>query len=430
MSLPVLILIFFVLLLAGVPIGFVMAISSAAYFLFSGKEIFFLMAPEKMFEGINSFVLMAIPFFMLAGEIMNRAGMSDRLVDFANMVVGRVRGGLAQVNVLASILFAGITGVALGDVAALGKIFVPSMVRQGYTRDFAAAVTAASSIIGPIIPPSIVTVLYAAVMEQSVGAMFAGAIIPGLLIGLSDMAMVYWLARVKEFPRQTIRFTPREFAVRSRDALLAIVMPFIIIGGILGGIFTPTEAAAVSVVYALVVGTLVLRTITVWDFWPILRSAVLDSSRLFFIIACAGILSWVFGIENLPTFVENVFTGVTENPNILIGFIILFFLIMGLWMEPGPQIILFAPVLWPIAETAGMHGVQFGIMLIVLCNIGLCTPPVGNILFAISAIADVRIERLSRELLPFLAVNLIVILLVAFVPEFTLAIPRALGFVG
>jgi tripartite ATP-independent transporter DctM subunit len=360
---------------------------------------------------------------------MNRAGMSDRLVHFSNMVIGRIRGGLAQVNVLASILFSGITGVALGDVAALGKIFVPAMEKQGYSRAFAAAVTAASSLVGPIIPPSTIIVLYGAVMGVSVGAMFAAAIIPGLMIGLVDMIMVQYIAHRRQYPKQELSFTPLEFVIGLRDASLALIMPFIIVGGILGGIFTPTEAAAVAVVYALLVGLLVFRSLRLGDFGPILGSAAIDSSRLFFIIAGAAIVGWVFAMENIPAFVERTFTGITENEYLLVLMINLFFLGMGLWMDPGASIILFAPVMWPLARGVGLHPVQFGIMLIINSNIGICTPPVGNVLFAVSNIARVRLDELSRELAPFLVANFLIILLVGYVPFFTLWIPELLGFI-
>ncbi|MEO1018023.1 MAG: TRAP transporter large permease, partial [Pseudomonadota bacterium] len=354
MSIEIFILVFFIFLLIGLPIGFVMAICSTLYFFFSGKEVFLNMVPERIFTGLNVFVLMAIPFFMLAGEIMNRAGMSERLVEFANLVVGRIRGGLAQVNVLASLLFAGITGVALGDVSALGKIFIPSMEKQGYSRVFAAAVTAASSLVGPIIPPSTIIVLYGAIMNVSVGAMFAGAIIPGIMIGLSDMIIVHYLAHKRNYPKQVVPITAKTLLIRSRDAALALIMPIIIVGGILGGVFTPTEAAAASVVYALIVGLLIFRTITVPGLVPILRNAVVDSGRLFFIIAGAAIVGWVFAIENVPAFVEATFTSITDNPILVILIVNVFFLVMGLWMEPGPMIILFAPVIAPLAYGAGM----------------------------------------------------------------------------
>ena len=429
MSIEVFIGVFFLLLLLGMPVAFVMMVTSALYFLLSGNELFLLMLPERIFSGLDVFVLMSIPFFMLAGEIMNRAGMSDRLVAFANLIVGRIRGGLAQVNVLASILFAGITGVALGDVAALGKIFIPTMVRQGYSKGFAAAVTAASSLVGPIIPPSTIIVLYCGVMGVSVGAMFAAAIIPGLLIGLSDMLIVQYLAVRRKYPKQVVPFTLEKLLTSSRDAALAIVMPVIIVGGILGGLFTPTEAAAAAVVYAMLVGVLVFRSLRWRDFGPILGNAVLDSSRLFLIIAGAAVVGWVFAMENIPQLVEATFTGITENPYLLILFIQLFFIVMGFWMDPGASIILFAPVIAPLAYSAGLHPVQFGIMLIINSNIGLCTPPVGNVLFAISNIARIDIVTLSRELAPFLIINFLIILLVGYIPELSLWIPRELGLV-
>lgn len=429
MPFGVFVLIFFILLLSGLPVGFVMAVSSALYFLFADNPIYFLMIPERIFAGLDVFILMSIPFFMLSGEIMNRAGMSDRLVEFANLIVGRIRGGLAQVNVLASILFAGITGVALGDVAALGKIFIPQMERQGYSRAFASAVTAASSLIGPVIPPSTIIVFYGAVMGVSVGAMFAGAIVPGLVIGLIDMALVAYLAKRRNYPKQVVRVTPKQFMRSGRDAVLALIMPIIIVGGILGGIFTPTEAAAVAVVYSLIVGLFIFRTLRVVQFGGILKTATLDSARLFFIIAGAAIVGWIFAIENVPAVVRALVYGITENRLVLILIINLFFVIMGTWMDPGASILLFAPVMAPLAYEVGLHPVQFGIMLIINSNIGLCTPPVGNVLFAVTAITNVSVAELSREMMPFLVLNFLVVLVVGYWPDLSLWIPRELGLI-
>lgn len=429
MSISVFIIVFFGLLFLGLPVGFVMAITSAIYFLLSPNPIFLLMLPERIFAGLDVFILMSIPFFMLAGEIMNRAGMSDRLVEFANLIVGRIRGGLAQVNVLASILFAGITGVALGDIAALGKIFIPQMEKQGYSRAFAGAVTAASSLVGPIIPPSTIIVFYGAVMGVSVGAMFAGAIIPGLMIGLTDMIVVAVIAKRRNYPKQIIKITRKAFIKSGGDALLALIMPVIIVGGILGGLFTPTEAAAIAVLYALFIGVFVFRTLRWADCGGILSTAVVESARLFFIIAGAAIVGWVFAIENVPALVQSVFMGITDNPVILILFINLFFIIMGFWMDPGASIILFAPIIAPLAYNVGLHPVQFGIMLIINSNIGLCTPPVGNVLFAVSNISKVGIGALSRELAPFLILNFLLILLVGYWPDLSLWIPRQLGLI-
>ena len=429
MSLPVFILIFFVFLFLGLPIGFVMAISAFLYFAFSGDPLYFMMMPDKIFGGMNIFVLTAIPFFMFAGEVMNRTGVSARLITFSNLVIGRVRGGLAQVNVLASILFAGITGVALGDIAALGSVFVPAMKKQGYDTEFTAAVTAASSLCGPIIPPSTVIVLYAAVMGVSVGAMFTGAIIPGLLIGLSDMLIVKILSEKRQYPKVVVKVTPRAFVLSLKDAILALIMPVIIIGGILGGVFTPTEAAAVAVFYALVIGLFIFRTLKVRYLFDILANTVISSSKLFFIIAGASIVSWVFGIENIPVFVESAFHAVSQNKYILIFMINVFFLFMGTWMDPGPSIILFAPVLAPMAVKLGVNPIQFGIMLIINTNIGLCTPPVGNVLFAISDMSKVDIFKVGKELMPFLTINFAIILLVGYIPQLSLVLPRLFGLV-
>jgi tripartite ATP-independent transporter DctM subunit len=387
------------------------------------------MMPEKIFQGINVFVLMAIPFFMLAGEVMNKTGVSDRLITFSNLVIGRVRGGLAQVNVLASILFAGITGVALGDIAALGSVFVPAMEKQGYDKPFSAAVTAASSLCGPIIPPSTIIVLYGAVMGVSVGAMFAGAIIPGILIGLSDMLIVKILAEKRQYPKIVVKVTPRSFFLSLKDAILALIMPVIIIGGILFGIFTPTEAAAVSVLYALIIGFFIFRTLKTQHLFEILATTVLSSAKLFFIIAGAAVVSWVFGIENIPVFAENAFLTVSQNEYILIFMINLFFLFMGTWMDPGASIILFAPVLAPMAMKLGINPIQFGIMIIINSNIGLCTPPVGNVLFAISDMSKLDIFKVGKELMPFLAINFAIILLVGYVPQLSLFLPKLLGFI-
>lgn len=423
------IVLFLALLAVGLPIAFVMLLSSAAYFVFSGNPLFLRMLPEKMFAGIDVFVLMAIPFFLLTGEIMNRAQLTDRLFTFCNMLIGRLRGGLAQVNVLASVMFAGVTGVALGDVAALGKMFIPAMVRQGYDKPFTAAITAASSLIGAIIPPSTIIIIYAAIMNVSVGAMFAAAIFPGLLLGVSMMAVVQWLSWKRQYPKVHVEVTPMGLAIGFRDAFFAIIMPIIIIRGIIVGWFTPTEAAAICVVYSLLVGTVFLRTIRLGDLPSILSTASLDTARLFFIIAGASAVSWVFAMENMPALVTSLFTGVAEDRLTVVLIITLFFLFCGLWLDASISIILFAPVVLPLAIKAGLHPVQLGIMLIVNCVLGLITPPVGNVLFVVSNVARLGIGPLSRALVPFIAVGVAVVLLIGLWPDLTLALPRAFGLI-
>ena len=365
---------------------------------------------------------------MLAGDIMNRAGISDRLMKFSNIVIGRVRGGLAQVNVLSSILFAGITGVALGDIAALGSVFIPMMEKQGYDRKFSAAVTAASSIIGPIIPPSVTIVFYAAIMRVSVGGMFVGAIIPGILIGVTDMLIVYYLAKKRNYPKVLIKTTPKEFFLSFKDALYAIGMPFIIVGGILSGIFTPTEAAAVSILYALIVGFFIFRSLTIKDIIASLKYAVYGTTKIIFLIAGGYVLSWIIGMENVTGSVEKLFFSFSHSKFVLILFINFFFLVAGMFGETGIAIILFGPILAPLAAKFGIGDIQFGVMIIINVALGYLTPPVGNVLFATADLARVKSMELGIELLPFIAINYVFVMMIGMFSEISMFLPRLFGF--
>lgn len=423
------ILVFLVLLALGLPIALVMLVSSTAYFLFSGNMLFLRMLPEKIFTGIDVFVLMAIPFFLLTGEIMNRAKLTDRLFDFCNLIVGRVRGGLAQVNVVSSMLFAGVTGVALGDIASQGRMFIFAMERQGYDRPFSAAITAASALVGAIIPPSTIIIVYCAVTNVSVGAMFAAAIFPGILMALVQMVQVQWIAWRKQYPKVEVEVTPRKLLFGFRDAFFAIIMPIIMIRGIILGWFTPTEAAAATVVYSLVIGFFFLRTLKIGDLGSILSVASMDTARLFFIIAGASAMSWVFAMENLPIVVKTMLAGISHDTLTVVVIINLFFLFCGMWLDASIAIILFAPVVTPLALAAGLHPVQLGIMLIINCVLGLITPPVGNVLFAVANIGRMGIGTLGRALLPFILSGAAILLLIGLWPDLTLTLPRAFGLV-
>ena len=423
------VIVFLVLLALGLPIALVMMLSSTAYFLFSGNLLFLRMLPEKIFTGIDVFVLMAIPFFLLTGEIMNKANLTDRLFDFCNLIVGRVRGGLAQVNVVSSMLFAGVTGVALGDIASQGRMFIYAMERQGYDRPFSAAITAASSLMGAIIPPSTIIIVYCAVTNVSVGAMFAAAILPGILMTVVQMVQVHWISWRKQYPKVEVEVTPKKLILGFRDAFFAIIMPVIMIRGIILGWFTPTEAAAACVVYSLVIGFVFMRTLKLGDLGPILSTATMDTARLFFIIAGASAMSWVFAMENLPMVVKTMLAGVSHDVVTVVLIINLFFLFCGMWLDASIAIILFAPVVTPLALAAGLHPVQLGIMLIVNCVLGLITPPVGNVLFAVANIAKIGIGALSRALLPYIVSGALILLLIGLWPDLTMALPRYFGLV-
>lgn len=422
------VLIFLALLILGVPIGFAMGIAGCGFFFLSGQTTFLSMLPDYIFNGLNSFVLMAIPFFLLAGEIMDRATISGRLVTFSNLLVGRFPAGLAQVNIMASMLFAGITGAALGDVAALGKIFIPAMEKEGYDKPFAAAVTAMSSLIGPIIPPSIVIVVYCSVTELSVGGMFAAAIVPGMLMGLSQMCVVYVLAKKRNYPQHEVQITPPLFVKSFKDASLALLMPFIILGGIISGIVTPTEAAACAVLYALITSFFIYRTLSLKDMPDILMTAARGSAKLFFILAFIGIMSWVFGFQNLPVILRDaVLTHVSSHIIILICMNV-FFVFVGMWMTESPAILLFAPIMVPLAESVGLHPFTWGIIMVLLLVLGLVTPPVALVLFAASDIAGLPMEQVFKASIPLFCSILVVVFLLNIFPELTLFLPRLFGF--
>jgi len=428
MGIEITLLLFLGLILLGVPMAFTMIATSTLYFLTGPVPNFVFVIPEKLFEGVDSIVLTAIPFFLLAGEIMNRSGMAERLIDFSNMLIGRVRAGFAYVNILASLLFSGLTGVAVGDIAALGKIEVNAMERAGYPRAFAAAVTVASSLVGPIIPPSGIIILYCAIMDVSVGGMFLAALIPGVLMAVMDMLVVFLQAKRRNFPKSdTVRTLP-ELLTGTKDAFFAILMPVFLIGGIVGGIVTPTEAAAVSVTYALIVSLVIYRALSIRDILRIVGSSAYESARLLFMLGGALTMSWIFALEDVSGQLRQLFELADLSPFWTITLINLMFVVLGMFIEPGIALILFAPVVGPIAFAIGVDPLQLGIMLLVNVTVGLATPPVGNVLFAISSVVHVRMGALIRELLPFLAIKFVLLLLLGMMPALTLWVPRAFGF--
>jgi tripartite ATP-independent transporter DctM subunit len=425
----ILVTVFLVLLMLGMPLAFVMGFTGVLHStFFSADSILFLgMIPVNIFDGLDSWVLMAIPLFLIAGEVVNTAGLAERLLNFTNFLVGRFKGGLAHVNVFSSLLFAGITGVAVADIAALGSVFVPAMEKEGYDRPFSAAVTAASSLQGPIIPPSIIIVFYAAAMELSVAGLFAAAIIPGLLFGLTDATIVHILAVKRDYPCCKIEATWDNFMSSSKDAFLAILFPAIIVGGILFGIFTPTEAASVAVMYALLLGLVVYRSLKFQDLIQVFRKAVRTSAKLFMLIAGISVLRYVFALERIPSLVEKVLTGAGSELYIIIPLLIAFLLFIGMWLTGSAAIILFAPIISPVVTGMGMHPFQWGIVMILALVLGLITPPVGLALFAVSEVAKVSIKDVLKSLWPFLLLDLGVIALVATVPAVTLFLPGLFG---
>ncbi|MFV0492003.1 MAG: TRAP transporter large permease [Pseudorhodobacter sp.] len=427
-TLIVLLISFLGLMLIGLPVAWSLLASMLVWVVYGGNWRFLSIAAERIYQGMDVFVLMAIPLFILAGELVNAGKITDRLIHFANVVFGWMRGGLAQVNIGASILFSGITGVALGDIAALGRVFIPAMAKQGYSSAYAAAVTASSSIIGPMVPPSLVAVIYGSMTGLSIGALMAATLIPGLLIGALQMGLVAFQARRLGFPRIEMERTPCVIARAGGQALIPLMIPVIILAGLLGGLMTPTEAGAVAAAYALIIALFLYRTLNGRELGAVFQRSALFSGQLLIIVGCGAAFSWVMGMENVPRMVA----GMIEEwqlgyLNILLVFNVIL-LILGMFIDPTTVIILFGPILSAAAVQAGIDPLHFGVIAILNLNIGLLTPPLGVCLFAAERIAGCGLGALIRATVPFFLVNLAGLGLVAAVPGFSLWLPRVLGF--
>jgi tripartite ATP-independent transporter DctM subunit len=413
-------------ILIGFPIAFAMAITSTLYILITMPENISAI-PLRMFAGADSFILMAIPLFVLAAEIMVSAGISTKLFDFVRLFLGRIRGGLAYVNVMASTVFGSISGAALSDVAGLGMVEIKAMKEDGYKPDFACAITAASSMQSPLIPPSNIAVLYGGIMSVSIGALFLAGIIPGLLLAGSQMAYIAFNSKRMNLPKDTKRYSNKEIIEIVKNGLIALLMPLIIVGGILSGIVTPTESAGVAVLYAVVVGLFVYRNVHPMDFVHALWSSAKTSANLFLIISFSTAFAWAMGAQNVPDKLAEFMLGISNNPMTLMFIINVILLIVGMWMECGAAIILFAPILAPIMYQVGIHPVHFAVVMIVNLTLGLITPPVGVILYATASVGKVKFEELVKACLPLIIMALITLALITYIPEISLFVPRMCG---
>ena len=420
---------FLVFLFIGIPVFFSMLAAPGIVLWALGQERDIAFLYRNIYNGIDSFPLMAIPFFMLAGELMNRGGITQRLVDFAQVMMGHLRGGLAHVNILSSMLFAGLSGSAVADTSALGSMLIPAMEKNGYTRRFAAAVTAASSIIGPIIPPSGIMIIYAYVVGESVAALFLGGMIPGILVGLGLMLVTAWLARVHNYPVAADRATWRERGLAASRAFFPLMTPVIILGGILGGLFTPTEASAVAVAYALVISIYLLRTLKWSDLPSVLGRAALSSTVVLLLVGAAMAFKAIVGLSHLPELLAAWVLTLSSNPLVLLFLINILLFIVGMFLDAGPAIIILGPILAPVFIDLGIHPVHFAIIMSVNLTVGLITPPMGLVLFVASSISGVKVDSLARAILPFLAVEVLVIFLITYFPPISLFFPRLFGFI-
>ncbi len=413
----------------GTPIAYAILVASFAYLAATGQSIG--ISGKILLDGLyQSFILLAVPLFIIAANIMNAGSVSDRLLQFCVALVGRFRGGLGHVNILSSLVFSGMSGSAIADAAGIGKMIIDMMVKSGhYTRGYAAAITAASATIGPIIPPSIPMVLYALVSNTSIGYLFLGGIVPGLLMGAVLMAMNAWISHrrgfakhepvpLRDFPRLTINAGP------------ALMMPAILLYGIYGGVTTPTEAAAVAAFYALILATIFYRSLSFRHFYEILVSSARSSAAVGLIIGGALILNYIVASENIPTVVADALVGLDVHPLVFLLVVNLLLLVLGCFLDASTIILVIIPLFIPTCRALGIDLVHFGVVAVVNCMIGLITPPYGILLFVINAVTRIPLAEIIREIWLFLAALMVALLMLILIPDITLMLPRALGYAG
>ena len=406
-----------------VPIAVAMGLSSAAYLYLTGLP--FTLLVQQVVAKLNSFTLLAVPFFVLAGELMNSSGVTARLIEFSKVLVGHVRGGLAHVNILTSMLLAGMSGSAAADAAMTSRVLVPVMEKNGYTRAYSAAITAASATIGPIIPPSIPMVLVGVVNELSVGRLFFGGLVPGVLIGLGLMSVVYWQAVRRgdgrgDFP------TLKIFLHALAHAALPMLTPAIILGGMMGGLFTPTEAAAVAVLYTATLGVLVYRALGWRELYAGLLNSVSITARIMYIVALAGVFGWILSSEQVVDKIGSYLSGVAGSPVVLLLYLNVILLLLGCLLNLVTLVLLLSPIFFPLTQQYGIDPIHFGVVMVVNLMLGQLTPPVGLMSFVVLGVTRVDLASFLKELWPFFLLLLGVLLLVTYVPALVLYVPDAI----
>ncbi|MEY1557787.1 TRAP transporter large permease [Yoonia sp. R2331] len=421
MALTLLFLLLFLLLIAGAPVAVALGVASLVFIILDGLPNVVVL--HNMVNGINSFPLIAVPFFIMAGHLMNSAGITTKIFAFARATVGWMYGGLGHVNVGASVIFAGMSGAAVADAGGLGNIEIKAMREAGYDTDFSVGITAASSTIGPIIPPSLPLVVYGVIAETSIGQLFAAGLIPGLLMAFALMTMVAIFSKIRNYPRDE-RFSLRLFFSTLWHAILPLFTPMIIVGGILTGIFTPTEAAIAAVAYAMFLGMFVYRTLDAKRLLRVSMDTVETTASIMMIVAASSIFAWILTSNQVAPKFAALMLGFTDNPVAILLIIMLIVLVVGCFMETLAAITILTPVLLPVAMQIGVDPVHFGIILILNLMIGLLTPPVGLVLYVLAKVSDVPFERCVVATAPFLVPLVLVLLLLTFIPALSMWLPE------
>ena len=412
-------------LIMGIPIAYSLGLSGFCYFLVIHPELLPVL-PQRLFAGMNSYAMIALPLFVAMGLLMNAGGITSRLIDFSLLFVGRLRGGLGAVNVLASMIFGGISGSSVSDTASIGAVLIPEMKDRGYSAEFASGVTVASSTMGMIIPPSVPMVIYALVAEESVGKLFLGSAIPGIMIGLLMLVITLGISYWKKYPKEEIQLSRKEQWVRIRQSILAIIMPVFVIGSVVLGIATATESAGIGVLYSLIVGIFVIRGLKLKSVPPILKSAIMTSATVMIIIALSQLYVWILALERIPELVAAFVTGLNLPAIVVLLCIDVIILLTGTFVDVSPAILLLTPVFLPAVQALGMTAIQFGVILISGLAVGLVTPPVGMCLNVASAISKLGIGRIFRAALPFLLANAITLVTITLFPALSMWLPGLL----
>ena len=422
--LPILFLAFFALMAVGAPIAIALGASTLLTLVVNGHTDMLLMLPQKMMTALDSFPLMAVPLFILTGQLMNNGGITRRIVRLSNVIVGHVRGGLSHVNVVASMIFAGISGSATADTAGIGSVLIPAMIEDGYEEDWAVGITAASSTIGPIIPPSILMVIYGFMTQLSIAKLFLVGLVPGIIIGLALIAAGYILA-VKRGQARKARASLKQMLLALKDGWPPLLAPLIIIGGITTGVFTATEAGVIAALYALILG-LVYRELNFRNLIEVVFTSAVNTTVVLFIVACASSFGWVIGYEQLPMTLVGILNSITTNPHLMLFLILVVMLLLGMVMEGMVMLLVFVPVFIPLANVIGLDPYHFALLMIVCIEIGGLTPPVGLLLYIACGVSHVPIRRVTRLVWYFVAVMVVVLLLLAYVPGLATWLPDKL----
>ena len=416
-----------ILVCIGIPVAYSMGISSVFYILLVDPQ-YLEVLPNRSITGVNNFLLLAIPFFILAAEIMGKSGLTSKLFNFARLFVGRFQGGLAFVNVVASTIFGSVSGSAIADVSGLGVIEIQAMTEEGYDKDFSVALSAGSSLQSPLIPPSTTVMVYAGVMGVSAGALLMGGLGPGLMIALSQIIYILSIRKKRNFPRDNKVYTKEEIKHILTDGLLTMMLPVIIIGGILGGFVTATEAAALAVVYALFLGFVYYRTMTWKSLQECLWNACKTVGNLMLIVAFANAFSWVAAIEKVPDAIAAILMSISSNKYVLLMVVNIFYVFVGMIMDTGAAIILFAPIIGPVLTMVGVNPVHLGIVTVMNLTIGLLTPPVGLVLFTAVNVSKRPFGAVVKAFIPFIIISYAALIVVTFFPAIVTWLPKVCGF--